>query len=435
MIKNNSQVLLRLFILPLIGVLPSACTFLFYTPPNERQPQTSTPKEDIVTAGEKTRTTQTSLPNTKDKEEATNTQRSPETSKSEVNESEKEDLGEETKDSGEVKADLFVSPTGSDQNKQSDFATPVQFKETDSIIFVSPYGSNKNIGSEEEPFRSLTKAIKEAQKMQAESPEEEITIKLDKGTYSERSGENQSIEIPSGIHIVGSGESTILLADIKLFSDTFLNSFQVKDHNIKIGNSENNNQQGSMILEELWINNGRVVIDSSNTRLTDIELSNYNSGYHSLIIYSGSPTLNKIRILNNSYRPNYNRSYRNQDGSLEISNDASPQFKELTIENSILGINNQGNTTIQNLKLIGNRAGIFNQGEMTIKNLSLSNAKQSHFGICNYDQGTILIEMANLNKNSLVKSEKCSSYTGDSYPDSIPNVAGNYDDVVIENHE
>ncbi|AFZ45742.1 hypothetical protein PCC7418_3632 [Halothece sp. PCC 7418] len=433
MIKSNSKILLRLFIFPLIGVLPSACTFLFYTPPNEIQPQTSTPKEDIVTAGEETGTTQTSLPNTKDKEEATNTQHSPETSKSEVNESEKEDFGEETKDSGEVKADLFVSPSGSDQNKQINFATSVQLKEADSIIFVSPYGSNKNIGSQEEPFRSLTRAIKEAQKRQAENPEEEITIKLDKGTYSERSGENQSIEITSGIHIVGSGDSTILLADIKLFSDTFLKSFQVKDHNIKIGNSENNNQPDSTMLEELWINNGRVVIDSSNTRLTDIELSNYNSGSHSLIIFSGSPTLNQIKILNNSYERA--SSYRRYHGSLEISNDASPQIKEITIENSILGINNQGNTTIQNLKLIGNRAGILNQGEMTIKNLSLSNAKQSHFGICNYDQGTILIEMANFNKNSLVKSEKCSSRIDQSYPDSIPNVAGNYDDVVIENHE
>lgn len=73
--------------------------------------------------------------------------------------------------------------------------------------------------------------------------------------------------------------------------------------------------------------------------------------------------------------------------------------------------------------------------KQTIKNLSLSDAKQSHFGICNYDQGTILIEIADFNKNSLFKSKKCLNNSHNSYPDSVPDVAGNYNDVVIENYE
>lgn len=341
---------------------------------------------------------------------------------------------DKTRENEELKADLFVSPTGLDSRKQSNITSQINdkknnIKNNNITIFVSPNGNNKNLGSQEEPLRSLTEAVKKAKRRQVNNPDEEVTIKLDKGTYSKKSRESQVIQVGSGINILGSGESTILLANLIINPGVYLNNFQVKDHDVRIDDSEANNQDNA-ILEKLLFINGSIQINSSNAYLSDIELRDLSGRSSSLNITTGNPSFENIRIQNNSHA----KSYTPYSGlsALRIGRSAFPQFKRLTIENNVLGIYNQGNLTIESLELLGNTAGVLNGGEIMIENLILDKPEKSHYGICNSSKGTILIKKTNFNNTNLVKSESCQDSPGDSFPDLVPDIAGNYQDVLIE---
>lgn len=405
----------RLLLLFLIGILQSGCSLIFHSPPKETGEDTETspktPDKEIADVENEDEYFSLDSSSNSDQEETNPDKIEPE---SQTKTSEEE---------SERNPDLFVSAMGKDTERKKQIAA-TQRENKQPHIFVSPYGNNKNLGSQEKPLRSLTEAIKQAEKMQKESNDEEILIQLDKGTYSQRSGEDEEITIPSGISIIGNGESTILLANLKTSANVSLENLQLKDYNIVT----EENIEAETQLKDLSINNGSVKITSSNVRLSNIELKGSDQGDF-LAITSGSPQLENIKLSNSSE----NSKYYYKLGILIVSEEASPQIQNLTINDSLLGIYNQGNTTIAQLNLSENRAGIYNQGELTIENFTLTQPKESHYGICNQDQGTIFIQTANLKESATTQADNCEDYAGDPYPDTIPELAGNHSSIFIEN--
>ncbi|QDZ40377.1 DUF1565 domain-containing protein [Euhalothece natronophila Z-M001] len=408
--KLSRQPMMRnLLLISLIAIMQSSCTLLFHSSESDRESDIATsPEEDSSITDEEDDSSRSS-PN------------------SEVSESEKTSEDEEggfslNRDTNPSDKKNNQSESGKDGRSE---ATNESEKKGD--LFVTVSGDDHNSGSIRQPLRTLTEAIEKATEMQEEKRDQEVVIKLDRGTYSERSGEDKDIKIPSDISIVGTGDNTIVLANLELSSNVLLQDLQVKDHKVTVGEEIT---EGKTVLKNLFVNDGGVEIASSNVQLSDINLKGA-SREDVLLIASENPRLNNIKI-ENRYQNPVNSSYSSL-GSLIIGSEASPQITNLKIQNSLLGINNEGNSAIKNLELVGNRAGIYNEGEITLEEVTISKAEKSHYGICNQDEGTVLIETAKLDSSSITEADDCTNFSGNSYPDTIPDLAGNYESIFIEN--
>ena len=396
----------NLLLISLIAIMQSGCTLLFHSSESDRESDIATSPEEDSSITDEEDDSSTTAPNS-------------EASESE-NTSEDEEVG------FSLKRDTNPSDQNNNQSEswKDGISEATNESEKKGDLFVTVSGDDQNSGSIRQPLRTLTEAIAKATEIQGENRDQEIVIKLDRGTYSERSGEDKDITIPSDISIVGTGDNTIVLANLELSSNVFLQDVQVKDHDIIAEEIT----EGETVLKSLFINDGGIEIASSNVQLSDINLKG-SSDDDVLVIASGSPRLNNIKLQNSSKN---NENYYNL-GTLIVSSEASPQITNLTIQNSLLGIKNYGNSAIKNLKLSGNRAGIYNQGEITLEEMTISKAEKSHYGICNQDEGTVLIETVKLESSSITEADDCAYYSGNSYPDTTPDLAGNYESIFIEN--
>lgn len=407
--KLSRQPMMRnLLLISLIAIMQSGCTLLFHSSESDRESDVATfPEEDSSIADEEDDSS-TSSPN------------------SEVSESEKTSEDEEGGFSLNRDTNSSDQNNNQSENWKDGISEATNELEKKGDLFVTVSGDDQNSGSIRQPLRTLTEAIAKATEIQGEKRDQEVVIKLDRGTYSERSGEDKDITIPSDISIVGTGDNTIVLANLELSSNVLLQDLQVKDHNVIAEEIT----EGETVLKSLFVNDGGIEIASSNVQLSDINLKG--SSYDDvLFIASGSPRLNNIKI-ENGYERNISYSSSNS-GSLIVRSEASPQITNLTIQDSLLGINNEGNSAIKNLKLSGNRAGIYNQGEITLEEVKISKAEESHYGICNQDEGTVLIETVKLESSSISEADDCADYSSSSYPDTTPDLAGNYESIFIEN--
>ncbi len=404
---SHPPMMRNLLLISLIAIMQSGCTLLFHSSESDRESDIATSPEEDSSITDEEDDSSTTAPNS-------------EASESE-NTSEDEEVG------FSLKRDTNPSDQNNNQSEswKDGISEATNESEKKGDLFVTVSGDDQNSGSIRQPLRTLTEAIAKATEIQGENRDQEIVIKLDRGTYSERSGEDKDITIPSDISIVGTGDNTIVLANLELSSNVLLQDVQVKDHDIIAEEIT----EGETVLKSLFVNDGGVEIASSNVQLSDINLKG--SSYDDvLVIASGSPRLNNIKLQNSSKNDDH---YYDDLGTLIVRSEASPQITNLTIQNSLLGIKNYGNSAIKNLELSGNRAGIYNQGEITLEEVTISKAEKSHYGICNQDEGTVLIETVKLESSSITKADDCTNTSGNSYPDTTPDLAGNYESIFIEN--
>jgi|GEM_PF-6498319 len=309
----------------------------------------------------------------------------------------------------ENKADIYVSSNGTDIQTISNQSLN---EENVNTLLVGAKGNNSNAGAKESPYRSLTYAIEQAQKIQAGDVQKTVVIQMESGTYSTNSGEIGEISIPAGITIKGRGENTIILASVNMTSNASLENLQIKNNPLTI-NSQNA-EDVSVSVKGITIYSGGITINQSSPNLSDIKIVESNQ---TLNISGGNPTIKNLQVANN---------YTNNQGIVEIQPGSSPILENVIIENNNLGISNAGNLSIQNLEIVGNNLGIINNGEMTITNLKASGNKYG--AICN--QGTMFIQGSSFDNTPPKTLENCPSLNQEP-PITVPDIAGNIEGVII----
>jgi hypothetical protein len=336
-----------------------------------------------------------------------------------------DDLAVETKMTTETET-IFVATNGRDELQQSK-----SIDLTDAtLLYVSQKGEdnpitkeNKN-GSNNKPFRSLTFAIKQAQRLQAVDSSKIVSIEIESGTYSSSSGEDSPIQIPPGITITGRGKNTVIISGINLNENNELSNLQIKDSFININGNDVNDQ--GIKISQLTMVGSYLTINQSSPTISDITFDggtgtynnnyNNNNGYSLITIDSANPIISNLKITNV------------EEQALFIAGNSAPNLTNIEISNNRLGIKNNSNTTINNLIIDNNQYGIVNYGEMTITNLTLTNNKSA--GICNHENGTILINNAQFDNEEVVTAAQCPS--SEEEPIMIPDIAGEIEGVIIE---
>jgi len=336
-----------------------------------------------------------------------------------------DDLAVETKMTTETET-IFVATNGRDELQQ---AKSIDLTDA-TLLYVSQKGEdnpitkeNKN-GSNNKPFRSLTFAIKQAQRLQAVDSSKIVSIEIESGTYSSSSGEDSPIQIPPGITITGRGKNTVIISGINLNENNELSNLQIKDSFININGNDVNDQ--GIKISQLTMVGSYLTINQSSPTISDITFDggtgtynnnyNNNNGYSLITIDSANPIISNLKITNV------------EEQALFIAGNSAPNLTNIEISNNRLGIKNNSNTTINNLIIDNNQYGIVNYGEMTITNLTLTNNKSA--GICNHENGTILINNAQFDNEEVVTAAQCPS--SEEEPIMIPDIAGEIEGVIIE---
>jgi hypothetical protein len=317
----------------------------------------------------------------------------------------------ESSESNNSEADIYVSPFGSDnQVERNVTATNAE------VVFVADKGSDNNPGSQKSPYRSLTRAIKQAIRIQDGNKNKPVSIKLDAGTYSFNSGETSPVDIPQGVSVVGSGDTTIIKADIRVYYNSHLENLKIINSQLKIGNSADQ-ENTNVNIKKVTISGGVDIYSSP--KISNLKV--FSQVSTAVYIRSGTkPQLENVEIYNQQLMGNPD------SGAIYINKRASPIFNNLKINRSSIGINNSGNASLINLEISQNRIGIINRGELTINNLVASN--NTHTAICN--KGTILIEGAKFDNNPPKTRGECPNVVGES-PIVVPDIAGNSEGVTI----
>ncbi len=321
----------------------------------------------------------------------------------------------DSSESNNSEADIYVSPFGSDnQVERNVTATNAE------VVFVADKGSDNNAGSQKSPYRSLTRAIKQAIRLQDGDENKPVSIKLAAGTYSSNSGEDSLVEIPQGVSVVGSGDTTIIKAEIRIYNNSNLENLKIINSELLIGDQaygDENRQNASVNIKKVTISGGVDIYSSPKLSNVRVFIENEAGVY----ITSGTkPELENVEVYNNK------GTFDNNRGGISIEEGASPVFNNLKINSNYVGINNSGNASLINLEISKNRIGIINRGELTINNLVASN--NTHVAICN--QGTILIEGAKFDNNPPKTRGECPSVDGEP-PIVVPDIAGNSEGVTI----
>lgn len=323
----------------------------------------------------------------------------------------------DSSESNNSEADIYVSPFGSDnQVERNVTATNAE------VVFVADKGSDNNAGSQKSPYRSLTRAIKQAIRLQDGDENKPVLIKLVAGIYSANSGDSTTIEITPGVSVVGSGDTTIIKTSIRLDKNSNLENLKIINSELQIGiESYDNNSRQNASLNIKNINIDGIVTIFSSPKISNLKvLSTFHQGVY--INQGTKPQLDNLEVYNQQMMGNRNGA------AIYIYKGASPVFNNLKINSNYLGINNSGNASLINLKISKNRIGIINRGELTINNLVTS--KNTHAAICNSSAGTILIEGAKFDNIPPKVMEKCPSVVGEP-PIVVPDIAGNSEGVTI----
>ena len=315
-------------------------------------------------------------------------------------------------------ADIYVSPFGSDGKVGG---SPSGTRRADRVVFVAAKGNDKNTGSQRQPFRSLTKAINQALRLQDGNPNKAVLIQIANGTYSRSSGEKENdyglINIPKGVSVRGSGDTTILLVGIRLISNSSLESLKIRKNGLTISGT---NANDSSVNVKNFTVAGTISINNSSPNLSNIKV--FTEGFNGIFI-GGNARFQNLEIYNQKGEV----TYSDKSGAIYIQQGSAPLITGLKLNKNEIGIKNEGNPTLKDVEISGNRIGIENYGEITITNLVAR--KNTRTAICNKDSGTILIEGAKFDNNPPKTRQQCPS--GGDAPIVVPDISGNYGGVTI----
>ena len=170
---------------------------------------------------------------------------------------------------------------------------------------------DEGCGFQNNPFKTITRALE----IILPSESNPITIHLAVGIYSPETGESFPIDMISNVNIEGEDEF-----------NTILDAMETGGV-IAMDNCDNNNISFITITGGNSDNGGGMYLESSNSILINVTISNNTAGYYGggMNLYSSNPTLNNVTISNNT-------AY--EGGGMSIWLLSNPMLTNVTITNN-----------------------------------------------------------------------------------------------------
>ena len=252
----------------------------------------------------------------------------------------------------------------------------IQPAQISTVIFVSPNGSDTNLGnSPEQPLRSLTAAIKK-------NPQIGTTIQLADGNYTAQTGEQFPLMIPTGVTLKGNpsnlGQEVIISGGGVFTSPTFArqNIAMLVGDNVRIEGITltNTNPRGYA----LWVESAQNVTITNNT---------FTKSTHDGVFLTGSTSAN---VISNIFT---------QNGANGISalGTSTGQIQSNTFDNTGFGlaIGQKSQVAVLSNRIVNNRGGIVvsNISTPTFRNNLIANNQENGLVILKDRKGQPTVDL------------------------------------------
>ena len=236
----------------------------------------------------------------------------------------------------------------------------LQLAQANTVIFVSPNGSDTNSGaSADQPLRSLTAAIKT-------NPAIGTTIQLANGNYTDATGEQFPLTIPTGVTLRGNpsnqGREVIISGGGVFISPTFARQ------NIALLASNNTRIEGITLTNTnprgyaLWVESGQNVTITNNT---------FTKSTHDGVFLTGNTSANVIS----------NIFYQNGANGISVLGTSTGQIQSNTFDNTGFGlaIGQKSQVLVSSNRIVNNRGGIVvsNLSTPTFRNNLIANNQEN----------------------------------------------------------
>lgn len=242
----------------------------------------------------------------------------------------------------------------------------LQIAQANTIIFVSPNGSDNNSGlSADQPLQSITAALKK-------NPQSGATIQLASGTYSAATGEQFPLLIPAGVTLRGNssnqGQEVIISGGGSFVSPTFarqnVSMLTEKGARIEGLTLTNKNTRGYA----LWVESAQDVIITNNT---------FANSDHDGVFLTG---VTSATVSNNIFT-------KNGANGLSAVGVSSGQIQSNTFDNTGFGlaIGQKSQVAVLSNRIVNNRGGI------VVSNLSTPSFR-NNFIANNQENGLVILK-------------------------------------------
>lgn len=235
--------------------------------------------------------------------------------------------------------EVAIAQNVTNANSEISNSTTLQIAQANTIIFVSPNGSDTNSGLDaNQPLRSITAALKK-------NPQNGAIIQLASGTYSTATGEQFPLTIPSGVTLRGNptnqGQEIIILGGGGFISPTFArqNIAMLAGNGARIEGITltNKNTRGYA----LWLESAQNVTITNNT---------FANSDHDGVFLTGATSAN---ISNNIFT-------KNGANGLSAVGTSTGNIQSNTFDNTGFGlaIGQNSKVTVSSNRIVNNRGGV-----------------------------------------------------------------------------
>jgi len=235
--------------------------------------------------------------------------------------------------------EVVIAQNVTNANLEISNSTTLQIAQANTIIFVSPNGSDTNSGLDaNQPLRSITAALKK-------NPQNGAIIQLASGTYSTATGEQFPLTIPAGVTLRGNptnqGKEIIILGGGGFISPTFArqNIAMLAGNGARIEGITltNKNTRGYA----LWLESAQNVTITNNT---------FANSDHDGVFLTGATSAN---ISNNIFT-------KNGANGLSAVGTSTGNIQSNTFDNTGFGlaIGQNSKVAVSSNRIVNNRGGV-----------------------------------------------------------------------------
>ena len=252
----------------------------------------------------------------------------------------------------------------------------LQIAQANTIIFVSPNGSDTNSGlSADQPLKSITAAI-------ARNPQSGAVIQLADGNYATATGEKFPLIIPAGVTLRGNpanqGQSVVISGGDRFVSPTFApqNIAMLASNNVRIEGITltNTNPRGYA----LWLESSKNVTITNNT---------FANSTHDGVFLTGDVSAN---VSNNIFT-------KNGANGISALGTSTGQIQGNTFDNTGFGlaIGQKSTVAVLSNRIVNNRGGVVvsNISTPTFRNNLIANNQENGLVILKDRKGQPTVDL------------------------------------------
>lgn len=270
-----------------------------------------------------------------------------------------------------------------DSNFTKDYAwaqSTSKLKQATGIVFVSPFGADTNNGSQGQPLRTVTAALKR-------NLQPGTVIQLVEGTYGADTGESFPLRLPKGVILRGNtatnGKGIVISGGGKFLSPTFA------DQNISILAEDQSRVEGVTVTNgnrrgyAVWLESTQGATIVNNTFVKNV---------HDGVFMTGTT---RADIVGNIFT-------ENGANGLSAVGSSSGVITGNTFDNTGFGIviSQRSTVEVSNNRIVNNRGGIIvnNLSTPTLRNNLIANSVESGLTILRDRFGYPVVDMGTADK-------------------------------------